>query len=89
MSAIKNIDTTKPNPCGSRRTKKMKFSKRIRNNKRQSREINVKVLTTALSSNGVLLFSAARTMEEMMKKKAMLAEYTKSWKKRIVSTAVN
>lgn len=47
--------------------------------------MNMKVLTTALSSNDVLLLIAARTMEEMMKKKAMLAEYTKSWKKRTVS----
>lgn len=42
-------------------------------------------LTTALSSSLVPLFSAARTMEEMMKKKATPAEYRKSCKRRSVN----
>lgn len=43
-------------------------------------------LTTALSSSLVPLCSAARTMEEVVKKNATPAEYRRSCKRRTVST---
>lgn len=53
--------------------------------KEQEGEKGAKLLTTALSSSLVPLFSAARTMEEMRKKNATPAEYRKSCKRRTLS----